>query len=193
MIAAQYEILLPADYDMGIIRRRVCERGAVLDGRAGLGLKAYLIQDVAEQSPINAYAPFYLWRDPAALAAFHWGGQGFSGIVHDFGRPAVRTWIGGGFSRGEAFAATTPAYASRRLRPLASSIDPVDAASMLDQDGQAVRGGPGVHSHAWGIDPNTWQSVELTLFARHPGKVQAPDTTVYRVLHLSTPEIDDIR
>ena len=47
MIAAQYEILLPADYDMEVIRRRVRERGTALDDRAGLGLKAYLVQDIA--------------------------------------------------------------------------------------------------------------------------------------------------
>lgn len=71
MIAAQYEITLPTDYDMGIIRRRVAERGSALDDRAGLGLKAYLVRDVADGAPVNAYAPFYRWNDPAALAAFH--------------------------------------------------------------------------------------------------------------------------
>lgn len=36
---------------------------------SGLGLKAYLIQEVAAGSAGNAYAPFYVWTDPDALAA----------------------------------------------------------------------------------------------------------------------------
>jgi len=61
----------------------------------GSALKAYLIREVADGATANAYAPFYLWTDPDALGAFHWEGQGFSGIVSDFGRPPVQTWIGG--------------------------------------------------------------------------------------------------
>jgi Domain of unknown function (DUF4865) len=42
MNAMQYEISLPADYDMGIIRDRVATRGATFDDYPGLGLKAFL-------------------------------------------------------------------------------------------------------------------------------------------------------
>lgn len=188
MIAAQYEILLPADYDMEIIRRRVRERGSALDTRPGLGVKAYLVQDIADGSAVNSYSPFYLWRDPAALAAFHWGGQGFSGIVRDFGRPAVRTWIGGGFLRGDAFSAS-PAYALLRTRTLPPAVDPIETAELLSRDG-AARLDSTVHSHAWGIDPSSWQSVEFTLLAEHPGPVTETETVVYTLLHLSSPEIE---
>lgn len=44
MHAMQYEITLPGDYDMGIIRRRVAGRGAATDAFSGLGLKAYAIR-----------------------------------------------------------------------------------------------------------------------------------------------------
>jgi hypothetical protein len=61
MHAMQYEITLPADYDMEIIRERVATRGAALDDFAGLGLKAYLIRERGvDGSPVNQYAPFYL-------------------------------------------------------------------------------------------------------------------------------------
>jgi hypothetical protein len=191
MIAAQYEIPLPADYDMQIIHRRVVERGSVMDDRAGLAAKAYLIRDVADGSPVNAYAPFYLWRDPAALAAFHWGGQGFSGIVRDFGRPAVRTWIGGGFTRGDAFAAV-PQFALRRVRQLGPGVDLVETSSALSHGNNASSLGGEVHSRAWGIDPSTWQSVEFTLLTRGPDTAAAADETIFRVLHLSAPELQDL-
>ncbi|SCD81378.1 protein of unknown function, partial [Streptomyces sp. SolWspMP-sol7th] len=58
MHAKQYEITLPADYDMGVIRRRVAVGGHVLDDRPGLGLKAYVIRERGvEGSPVNQYAP----------------------------------------------------------------------------------------------------------------------------------------
>lgn len=45
MHAMQYEITLPADYDMGIIHDRVATRGALLDTFPGLGLKAYCVRE----------------------------------------------------------------------------------------------------------------------------------------------------
>ena len=80
---------------MGIIRKRVADFGHMLDDRAGLGLKAYLIREVGmDGSPVNQYAPFYLWNDPGAMGHFLVGGGGFQGIIRDFGRPAVHHWAG---------------------------------------------------------------------------------------------------
>lgn len=185
MIAAQYEIPLPADYDMAVIHRRIAERGSALDDRAGLGLKAYLVRDVADGSPVNAYAPFYLWRDPAALAAFHWEGQGFGGIVRDFGRPAVRTWIGGRFVRGEGFG-EVPGHAVRDTVHFAPGSDPEHEAAGLDRLVQEAAADPHTHSVAWAVDPNAWEAVVLRLLTAPP----APGPGVrYRVGHLSAPEI----
>jgi hypothetical protein len=58
MYAKQYEVTLPADYDMRIVRRRVADASHILDGRAGLGLKAYVIRERGSRgSPVNEYAP----------------------------------------------------------------------------------------------------------------------------------------
>lgn len=191
MILAQYEIPLPMDYDMDIIRQRVAERGGALDDRAGLGLKAYLIRDAAEGSPANVYAPFYLWREPDALADFHWGGGGFTGIVRDFGRPAVHTWLGGSFTPGRAFE-HAPTHALRRVRGLGPDADPADVAVTLVETGRSDLQREGLHSHAWGINPTTWRSVEFTLLSEAP-EDRDPDVTCYRVLHMSTPEMRELR
>ncbi|WP_268871732.1 DUF4865 family protein [Actinoplanes utahensis] len=88
MFAKQYEITLPADYDMGIIRKRVAVGGPLFDAVTGLGLKAFLMRrrGVAG-APVNEYAPFYLWHDAAAMTRFLVGGGGFQNIVRDFGSP----------------------------------------------------------------------------------------------------------
>lgn len=190
MIAAQYEIALPTDYDMGIIRRRVADRGHVLDARPGLGLKAYLIRDVAEGSSTNAYAPFYLWTDPGALAALHWEGQGFSGIVNDFGRPAVQTWIGGHFYRGPSHE-LAPIFATKTLVPLNNEEDPKDEARKLQELAHSRSTDDDTHSVTWAINPTTWQGVIFRLSTCRPE--DSAVATIYEVLHLSTPELAKLR
>ena len=61
----QYEITLPADYNMDIIRQRVMDRGSRTDDFLGLGIKSYLVRERGcHGSPVNQYAPIYLWADP---------------------------------------------------------------------------------------------------------------------------------
>src|ERR1051326_9142759 len=94
MYAMQYEISVPADYDMGILRERVAQASHVLDDREGLGLKAYLIRELADGSPVNQYAPFYLWHDTAAMSRFLFAGAGFERIIRSFGRVSTQHWTG---------------------------------------------------------------------------------------------------
>ena len=93
MIAKQYTVALPADYDIGIIRQRVASKGASLDGFAGLAFKAFLIQEKGKAGAIaNAYAPFYLWSDVDSMWPFV-AGPGFRGIVESFGPTPIQTWL----------------------------------------------------------------------------------------------------
>lgn len=111
MYARQYEITLPADHGMGIIRRRVAERDAMFDDRAGLAWKAYLIRERGQPgATVSQYAPFHLWRDTAAPARFLFGGGGIQGVVRDFGRPTVRHWTAVATATGPARAGE-PAFA----------------------------------------------------------------------------------
>jgi hypothetical protein len=188
MHAMQYEITLPADYDMRIIRERVATRGPALDGFPGLGLKAYLIRERgAWSSPVNQYAPFYLWESPAGMNRFLWGGGGFQGIVADFGRPAVRHWTGVALEHGPE-RGSVPRVATRRTERLPAEQDPAVAVERA-LSGLSSRT-PGVHSSALAVDPHAWELVHFTLWTRDP----APGTpgVRYEVLHLSAPGLDAI-
>jgi hypothetical protein len=188
MHAMQYEITLPADYDMRIIRERVATRGPTLDGFPGLGLKAYLIRERGvESSPVNQYAPFYLWESPAGMNRFLWGGGGFHGIVSDFGRPAVRHWTGAALEHGPD-RGSVPRAATRRTEPFPAEEDPAETVERALGDLRSRT--PGVHSTALAVDPHLWELVHFTLWARDP----APGTpgVRYEVLHLSTPGLDAI-
>jgi hypothetical protein len=193
MYAKQYEITLPADYDMRIIRKRVADFGHLLDDRAGLGLKAYLVRERGRDgSPVNQYAPFYLWNDLGAMGQFLAGGGGFQGIIRDFGRPTVQHWTGiatvAGPSRG-----LVPRAASRRLTTL--SVDPdieangLGLTARIEQETAALAllaRQDGVHTAALALDPRHWQLLRFVLWQNAvPPDEQA--TEQYEVLHLSAP------
>lgn len=185
----QYEISLPADYDMSIIRRRVADRGSRTDDFPGLGIKAYLVRERdRDGSPVNQYAPFYLWAELTGMNQFLFG-AGFNAIRTDFGRPSVRTWHGIAFSEGPDCAAT-PAAATRTIQ----CIDPGRALAELtgsivaETADAAAR--PGVTCSAAGIDPSSWQLVRMTLWSGPvPGDVPGDR---YTVLHVSQPHRGDL-
>ena len=53
MYAMQYQVGLPADYNMQIIRDRVKKTGHLMDGFAGLEFKAYLIREKSKGAGRN--------------------------------------------------------------------------------------------------------------------------------------------
>lgn len=91
MIAMQYSFTLPADYDMAIVRQRIADKGHMLDHFDGLLLKSYLHAAHGAESSENLYAPFYVWRDSAAMQRFL-GSTGFAHLAKAFGWPSIRIW-----------------------------------------------------------------------------------------------------
>jgi hypothetical protein len=184
MYAMQYQLGLPADYDMAIIRQRVASAAHLLDDFDGLGLKAYLIRERGPESPINEYAPFYLWDDPTAMGRFLWGGGGFQRIIASFGRPTVRHWTGVAQLAGPALT-ETPVAATKQVTaiPFAADLDATVLAAQADL--VAVAGTPGVHRSAVAVDPHHWELVHFTLWTT-PAPADVPGDR-YQVLHVSNP------
>ncbi|MGW3177888.1 DUF4865 family protein [Kitasatospora sp. NPDC001119] len=189
MHAMQYEITLPADYDMGVIRKRVADKGHLLDAHPGLGLKAYLVRERGRQgSPVNQYAPFYLWRTAEGMNGFLWG-PGFRGLSADFGRPAVRHWLGAGLTHGASSVAgertEQPSTATRATVRLPEGADPAEAVERALADLPAH---PDLHTAAVAVDPSRWELLSFALW-HGPVPEDAPGVR-YQVLHLSRPELD---
>jgi hypothetical protein len=183
MLIAQYSIPLPTDYDMGIIRRRVAEHGAKMDGYPGLGLKAYLIQEKGVRGArANQYAPFYRWADVDGAARFFFGGQGFGGIVRDFGRPVVRSWVEGSSQvPGDVEQA---AFATRSTLALAPHADPAEAASEAEAQLEKLTHAPSALLSLYGIDLENWEIIHFTLWSGEPDPAVGD---VFEVLHVSGP------
>ncbi|MEU5426502.1 DUF4865 family protein [Streptomyces olivoreticuli] len=196
MHAQQYEITLPADYDVRVIRKRVADFGHILDDRAGLGLKAYVIRERGVNgSPVNQYAPFYLWNDTAAMSAFLVGGGGFQGIIRDFGRPVVQHWAGVAGESGPARNAV-PKAASRRLTPIPVDPDPtgMGVTELVQREIDELRAlarRDGVHTAALAVDPRHWQLMRFVLWEHAVPKTEDA-TERYEVLHLSAPHLSEL-
>ncbi|MGR4849140.1 DUF4865 family protein [Streptomyces violaceus] len=184
MHAMQYELTLPADYDMGVIRDRVARVGRLLDDWDGLGLKAYLMRERGLRgSPVNQYAPFYLWNTVEGMNSFLWGG-GFQRLGDDFGRPSVRQWTGLAYEEGGGSQARC---AVRHRRPVPD--EGVLAEVVADAVGEARRlaAEDGALLAATAVDTSRWELVHFSLWEHDTPKA---DGDVFEVLHLSAPGRD---
>lgn len=181
MIAMQYSIALPADYDMARIRRRIADKGPLLDTLPGLRFKAYLVADRGD--PLlpgrqNLYAPFYLWRDAAAMHAFL-AGPAFAALCEAFGRPAVQSWMIG--TAWTSAALRTTRYATRELEAASPAFgdDPDDAHTPDDR----------VLATVSGYEPQGWTRLRFRLWRGLPPADDGAQR--YAVHHLSAPGVID--
>lgn len=93
MIASQYKITLPSDYDMNIIKTRVKNNGYKTDGFDDLKFKLYLITEKGKNNNLqNSYCPLYLWRDSNGLNKFLFNGF-YDNIIKSFGWQQVNIGI----------------------------------------------------------------------------------------------------
>ena len=185
MIAMQYNFVLPADYDMRIIERRIAEKGHFTDGLPGLMFKAYLnSRKEASSGPEgeNCYAPFYLWDSTAGLNDFL-SGPGFVAVSQSFGWPSVKTWPVWHAALTSRMASAT--IATRALVP----IRPYTRLEAL-REAETRYARELVESHralaaVAGFDPTTWNVLRMQLWGKVPSVALGGDISLYDVGHVS--------
>jgi hypothetical protein len=183
MHAMQYELTLPAGYDMAVIRARVARIGHLLDDWEGLGFKTYLMRERGVNgSPVNQYAPFYLWATVEGMNSFLWGGA-FQGLSNDFGRPSVLQWTGLSYEEGGAVG--SPARSAvRRRQPVPEGVELAEVmAEAVDETGR-LAGEDGALFAAAAVDTARWELVHFSLWAHEAPKAGGD---LFEVLHVSAP------
>ncbi len=186
MLAMQYSISLPADYEMDSIRDRVAERGSTYDTLEHLGFKAFLITEKWKNgNKENSYAPFYVWQAEQGMLDFLCGDK-FKGLTESFGWPIVKVWtvidVGAGRS------SQLPTYATRELVHLAphSDLDAFRSTELAAQ--QETLQSPHIHARVVALDPSTWTLVRFTLWDMPVDLLHSSSNVLgYQVLHLSAP------
>jgi hypothetical protein len=188
VLAKQYTIKLPADYDMEIIRDRVRSGGPKFDLVKGLAFKAFLITERSRGATANRYSPFYVWHDTPAANAFLYG-DGFAGLEASFGRPRIEHWIGLDVaigSDGPARSATREDVVIRDRESLADVRH--RELEWLHTRGEDPRG---LHVAAVALDPQRWTMVRFAAWNTPAGaQTSRGPGTAYEVLHLSLPDRD---
>jgi hypothetical protein len=189
MIAMQYSLVLPADYDMGIIERRIAERGHLTDGFAGLAFKAYLHarrQTGVPSASDNLYAPFYLWHTAEGMNDFLCG-PGFVGLSQSFGWPSVHTWsVWHAEMSGDVAQAR---FATRETMPIAAHADLASLRRSETSRSMEMLARDGVVATVAGFEPTTWSLVRFQLWNETPDVVPgapSPQVKFYDVGHVST-------
>lgn len=184
MIAMQYSFVLPADYDMEIIRRRIATNGHLMDAFPGLLFKAYLSADKGNgkvATADNLYAPFYLWQQAEGMHSFL-NGPGFDGLVQAFGRPAIQTWTLWHMHQDSSVAQAR--FATRSIAP----IPPHSAlAPLCQQEGVWAQAAldAGALAVLVGFEPGNWSIVRLCLWRDRPAGGEGQQE--YEVGHMAVP------
>ncbi|WFS00016.1 DUF4865 family protein [Rhizobium tumorigenes] len=188
MIAMQYNFVLPADYDMDIVDRRIRDKGPLLDNFPDLVFKAYLTArkgDAITGSRDNLYAPFYVWNGGEGMNDFLCG-SGFAGVSAAFGRPQVNTWIL--WNTTLAADIRLARFATREIFDIGPDVDlgtmraAGSAAATADiQTGAAL-------ASVSAFDPHSWKRLRFRLWREMPHAPLPTDTLAYRLGHLSLPE-----
>lgn len=197
MLAMQYVVKLPSDYEMERIRRRVREKGAAFDGFPGLLQKSFLYNvkrgpdeegtGWLDQPGCNEYAPFYVWQSTEGMHSFLLG-SGFQGLVQSFGRPQVRTWQVLAFDcPGGSHKPDAPAFAVRELFSLADSTpltQVVEKERALQK--QALQHA-NLYSRVVGVDTERWEIVRYSIWYTPEVDMPADTTNIhaYQLLYLA--------
>jgi hypothetical protein len=180
MLAMQYRFILPADYDMAIIRQRIHERGHLLDGFPHLEWKAYLWsqQDKQHQGSVNAYAPLYLWQDNAGINQFL-ASNGFRALCEDFGRPQIDIWSVWDGTGSQAMPSAAVCYQQTQAIAPGTSLA---ALRQQEYEQSAMLRQQGALSVLSAYDPQQWRTLRMSAWdTEQDFMCQANHNTSYQI------------
>jgi hypothetical protein len=187
MIIVHYQLRLPADYDLGAIRKFLKQRGAVWDAAPDLHFKAFLLREAGSFGAIaNSFSSVYLWQNDKAFRDWLVRG-GYKIVTEPFGRAEIETFFALDAFRGRANEARF-LYREDYDIPLDA-----DLTATFTQEIELAReraAGPGVVSAVVGLDPRNWRFVRILLSEAHPGAVAS--AVAYQIVHLSRPLLDEL-
>jgi len=182
MILVHYSHRMPADYDLGALRRWLKERGAVWDAVPELYFKAFLLREAGCFGAIaNNFSSFYLWEQDKPFR--DWLVRGGYKIVTDvIGRAEIETFFALDAFRGEAGEAR---FLYRDDIAISPDADLTDAFAREIGLARERATHPDVISAIAGLDPRNWKFVRVLLSEAEP---DARDRGVaYQIAHLSRP------
>lgn len=181
MLAMQYSIPLPVDYDAARIRERVQARRALFDDHPGLLHKSFIYSEKD-----HIYAPFYIWKETGGAERFLLDDL-FKGVTDAFSRHRVRSWIVLSMAYGNR--AIRPAHARREI----DTIPPEDSLKGFAARERCLQSELLAHEalymHVVALDADRWEVMRYSLWAGEEAvpKSRSDCQQEYGVLHVSEP------
>lgn len=178
MIATQYKIILPSNYDMNIIKDRVKNNGHKTDGFEALKIKLYLITEKGENNNLqNSYCPLYIWKDSKGLNKFLFDGF-YDNIITSFGWQKVNVGI-------PLIDTTTQDFKNiKYIFEVTKEITPKESLKNLKDE--IEKDMPKLYDVEYVViyNPDKWK-YSIFYFIEDLSKVKAEKGIIYNVLHIS--------
>lgn len=171
MIAMQYKILLPDDYDMDVIKKRVALNGQKTDGFQDLIFKAYLISETNHKE----YSPLYLWKDHGGMNQFIFNGF-YDNILDSFGWQDIKIGIPFLYNLETDFKSSNYVFEIERKIPPTPRMKPLK----FSLDSHNCFGKLLIYN------PDKWKCLEYYFYKDIPAGYGWKNLKTYRLLHLST-------
>lgn len=187
MIMVHYQLRLPADYDLGPVRKFLEQRGAVWDAAPDLCFKAFLLREAGTFGAIaNSFSSVYLWQHDKAFR--DWLVRGGYKIVTDpFGRAEIETFFALDAFRGKGDEARF-LYREDLDIPLDADLTAAFAQEIELARERATQ--PDVISAVIGLDPRNWKFVRILLSEEEPRGSERG--VACQIVHLSRPLLDTL-
>ncbi|WP_462409479.1 DUF4865 family protein [Neobacillus sp. Marseille-QA0830] len=180
MIGMQYKIILPNDYDMGIIRKRVTDNGYKTDGFPGLHFKAYMMTEVEKNGNLyNSYAPLYIWNNPEGMNRFIFEGS-YDNILASFGWRQINIGVPLSIQLSEDFNASRYAVEYAGTIPEGKSL----INTQFEISKQYVPN-PKSMGELLIYNPDKWGYSHFSFYREKPEINGSNKLTVYQILHIS--------
>jgi hypothetical protein len=187
MLAMQYSIHLPHDFDAQAIHNRVAQRKGLFDTLPGMLHKSFLFNEDE-----HLYAPFYIWDDSVQARGFLIDDL-FKGVIESFSRPRVRSWLMMTHAYGNI--SINPTFGLREADsiPVHENLQELIAAETRAQN--ELSKNDALYMHALAIDPDRWELIRYSLWkdAASAPRPSADVVQEYQVLHVSEPRVSSAR
>lgn len=174
MQAMQYRIVLPADYDMEIIKKRVQDNGHKTDRFKDLLFKAYLITEKERDNYENSYCPLYVWKKTDGMTKFIFEGF-FDNIIDSFGWQNIEIGITSNINLAPDFSKSK--YVIEEYNDIHEQSSLKEMKVKFEYQEKAL-------GQVTVYNPEKWKYVTFNFFENKPNNINS-NQKLYSILHLS--------
>jgi Domain of unknown function (DUF4865) len=187
MLFAHYSHRLPADYGIGLIRKRAKGRGPLWDAIPELHFKAFLLRERGSFGAIaSEYSSLYLWRNDEGFRNFLVDGR-YRVVTDSFGRAGIETRVVLDAHKGSGREARF-LYKQEQEIPLDADLTSAFAHEIERHREVARR--PGAVAAAVAVDAERWKFTRVLLSENEPGGQE--EGAAYQVLYLAQPLLAEL-